>query len=51
MGFFDQISKKAAETMQSAKDKTNKISSEMKLKSQFSEKKNRVSEIYYEIGK
>ena len=51
MGFFDQISKKAAETMQTAKDKTSKISSEMKLKSQFSEKKNKINSLYAEIGK
>ena len=51
MGFFDQLSKKASDTMQSAKDKTNKISSEMKLKSQFSDKKDRITVLYSEIGK
>ena len=51
MGFFDQLSKKASDTMQSAKDKTNKISTEMKLKSQFSEKKDRITVLYSEIGK
>lgn len=51
MGFFDQLSKKASDTMQSAKDKTNKISAEMKLKSQFSDKKDRITVLYSEIGK
>lgn len=51
MGFFDQLGKKAAETVQGAKDKTAKISNEMKLKSKFSEKKDRISVLYVEIGK
>ena len=51
MGFFDQISKKAAETVQGAKEKTSKFSSEMKLKSQFSDKKDRITVLYNEIGK
>ena len=51
MGFFDQIGKKASDTMQSAKEKTSKISSEMKLKSQFSDKKDRITVLYSEIGK
>lgn len=37
--------------MQSAKEKTSKISSEMKLKSQFSDKKDRIIVLYSEIGK
>lgn len=51
MGFFDQLSKKAAETVQGAKDKTSKISSEMKLKSRFAEGKDKISLLYIEIGK
>ena len=51
MGFFDQISKKASETMQGAKDKTSKISAEMKLKSKLSEKKERINTLYSDIGK
>ena len=51
MGFFDELGKKASSTMQSAKDKTNKISAEMKLKSQLSEKKDRITVLYSEIGK
>ena len=51
MGFFDEIGKKASSTMQSAKDKTTKISAEMKLKSQFSDKKDRITVLYSEIGK
>jgi len=50
MGFFDQLSKKASETMQGAKDKTNKISTEMKLKSKLSEKKDRINSLYSQIG-
>ena len=51
MGFFDQIGKKASDTVQSAKDKTSKFSAEMKLKSQLSDKKDRISNLYSEIGK
>lgn len=51
MGFLDQLGKKASDTMQSAKDKTNKLSTEMKLRSQFSEKKDRITVLYSEIGK
>ncbi|MBR2289516.1 MAG: zinc-ribbon domain-containing protein [Clostridia bacterium] len=51
MGFLDQLGKKASDTMQTAKDKTNKLSSEMKLKSQFAEKKDRITVLYSEIGK
>ena len=51
MGFFDQLGKKASDTMQSAKEKTNKISTEMKLKSQLSDKKDRITVLYSEIGK
>lgn len=51
MGFFDQLGKKASDTMQSAKEKTSKISSEMKLKSQSSDKKDRITVLYSEIGK
>ena len=51
MGFFDQLSKKASDTMQSAREKTSKISEEMKLKSKFSDKKDRITVLYSEIGK
>ena len=51
MGFFEQLGKKASDTMQSAKEKTNKFSAEMKLKSQLSEKKEKINAIYCEIGK
>ncbi len=51
MGFLDQLGKKAVETVQGAKDKTTKISSEMKLKSQISEKEDRVFILYSEMGK
>jgi len=51
MGFFDELTKKAAETVQGAKDKTNKLSNEVKLKSKVSDKKDRISVLYVEIGK
>ena len=51
MGFFDQIGKKAVETVQGAKDKTSKLSTEMKLKSQFADKKDKIILLYNEIGK
>lgn len=51
MGFFDKLSEKASSTMQSAKEKTSKISAEMKLKSQLSDKKDRIAVLYSEIGK
>ena len=51
MGFFEQLGKKASDTMQSAKEKTNKFSAEMKLKSQLSDKKEKLTTLYCEIGK
>lgn len=51
MGFFDQLSKKTSDAVQSAKDKTSKLSAEMKLKSQISDKKDRITQLYSEIGK
>ena len=51
MGFFDQIGKKASEVYQGAKDKTNQLSSEMKLKSRLSSEKEKIDNLYYEIGK
>lgn len=51
MGFFDQIGKKATEMYQGAKDKTNQLSSEIKLKSKLSDEKDRVDNLYEDIGK
>lgn len=51
MGFFDQLGKKASDTMQSAKDKTSKLSAELKLKSQLADRKDRINVLYSEIGK
>lgn len=51
MGFFDEFGKKFSNTMKSAKDKTNKFSSEMKLKSKISEKQDKITVLYSEIGK
>ena len=51
MGFFDELGKKAAETMQGAKDKTAKFSNEMKLKSKLSERKDKITLLNVDIGK
>jgi len=51
MGFFDKLSEKANGTIQTAKDKTSKISSEMSVKSQISDKNARLGILYNEIGK
>lgn len=51
MGFFNQLSKKASDTVQSAKDKTSKFSTEVKLKSKLSDKKDKITMLYLEMGK
>ena len=51
MGVFDEFGKKVSNTVKNAKDKTNKFSSEMKLKSKLSEKQDRITVLYSEIGK
>jgi len=51
MGFFNDLGKKATETYKNTTDKTNKIAREMKLKSYINENKNRIEEVYTEIGK
>ena len=51
MGFLDLLGKKASDTVQIAKDKTSKFSTEVKLKSKLSDKKDRINMLYLEIGK
>ncbi len=51
MGFFDELSKKASETYKNTAEKTNKLAREMKLKSLMNEDKDKIEEIYIEIGK
>ena len=51
MGFFNDLGKKATETYKNTTDKTNKIAREMKLKSYINENKNRIEDVYTEIGK
>ena len=51
MGFFDKIGKKATEVYQDAKDKTSVISSEIKLKSKLADEKDRIDQLYEEVGK
>lgn len=51
MGIFDKIGKKATEVYQDAKDKTSVISSEIKIKSKLSDEKDKIDQLYEEIGK
>ncbi len=50
MDFFNKLGKKASETYQVTKEKTVKFSEEMKLKSKISEAKNKITNLYEEIG-
>ncbi len=51
MGFFEGLSKKASETYKNTAEKTNKFTREFKLKSLINDDKDRIEEIYIEIGK
>lgn len=51
MEFFDKLSKKASETYKVTKEKTNKISSELKLKGNISENKDKIEKCYTKLGK
>ena len=51
MNFFNKLGKKASETYQLTKEKTSKISEELKLRNKINENKNNIEEIYNEIGK
>lgn len=51
MGFFDDLTKKATETYKNTAEKTNKLTREMKLKSQINDNKAKIIKIYGDIGK
>ena len=51
MDFFNKLSKKTNEVYQGAKEKTVKISEEIKLKNKISEMKDKIKKEYLEIGK
>jgi ribosomal protein L40E len=51
MDFFNKLGKKTTEAYQSAKEKTTKISGELKLKGKISEYKEKINQEYKEIGK
>ena len=51
MDFFNKLSKKASETYQFTKDKTTKISGELKLRNKINECKNKIEGIHEEIGR
>ena len=51
MDFFKKLSKKTNEAYQTAKEKTTKISEEIKLKSKISDLKDKINNEYQEIGK
>lgn len=50
MDFFNKLGKKASETYQVTKEKTAKFSGEMKLKGKISDTKNKITDLYEEIG-
>lgn len=50
MDFFNKLGKKASETYQVTKEKTVKFSEEMKLKGKINEAKNKITNLYEEIG-
>lgn len=51
MNFFDKLSKKASETYQLTKEKTSKISEELKLRNKINEAKGKIEDLYEELGK
>ena len=51
MEFLDKLTKKATETYKGAAEKTGKIAKEAKLKIKINENKNKINDIYQEIGK
>lgn len=51
MDFFNKLGKKTTEAYQSAKEKTTKISGELRLKGKISECKDKIDDQYKEIGK
>lgn len=50
MDFFNKLGKKASQTYQVTKEKTVKFSEEMKLKGKINDAKNKITELYEEIG-
>lgn len=50
MDFFDKLSKKTNEAYKSAKEKTVKLSGEIKLKNKISDLKDKINKEYQEIG-
>lgn len=51
MDFFEELGKKASKTYQVAAEKTGKLSRVAKLKMQMSQDKDKIEELYEEIGK
>lgn len=51
MGFFNDLGKKASEAYNVTKEKTTKLSGELKLKGKISEWKNNIEDLQLEIGK
>ncbi len=51
MGFFNDLGKKASEAYNVTKEKTTKLSGELKLKGKINECKNKIEDLQLEIGK
>ena len=51
MDFFDKLGKQASKTYEYTTKKTSKLAREAKLKMQMNENKEKVEELYQEIGK
>ena len=50
MEFFDKVRKKASETFKITKEKATTISEELKIKGKISEAKDKIEDLYKEIG-
>ena len=50
MSFFSKLTKKATETIEFTKEKATNISEELKIKGKISEAKEKIEELYKEIG-
>ena len=51
MDFFSKLGKKASKTYQATKEKAVNLSEELKIKGKISEIKDKINDIYTEIGK
>lgn len=51
MDFFSKLGKKASQTIQITKEKTTKISEELKLRNKINENKNKIEENFIKLGK